>query len=402
MLSIEGFSERHRALAEILGAQVAWWQLGFRARRAVIRQARSGNRFPDPGIWSVALGWARHWLTAPLWWRRVRLAGATVLAIIYLLALAGEWMGADPFVAFSGALAICLPLAAGWSARQARVARMLVALAPGPRPDRRSTLTLAIRTAGLLLSVGLAGGVVVVSLAHRHPAGRFCPPFAVDAPVRSWLRHNDGQTGVGCPAGDTLSAGGGARYTPWTAPDRSIRFGPDYVMYGPRPDSLMVMPLAIFAAWTAEGGPSGRLGEPIEESADHSVDYVNFRGGAIVLPAGGTPQVLLGRRHSVARESSGPCEVLDYPCITRASADPAGVRLSWRYQAADAFNVAWWPENDTARRSRVQREAAGYELTVRDLNPATTYLVEVQACEKHFVRRSTCTRFSPPVIVRVP
>ncbi|MBP2328073.1 hypothetical protein JOF56_008458 [Kibdelosporangium banguiense] len=401
MGSIEGSNAGHRALAEILGAQVAWWQLGFRTRRAVIRQARRGNRFADPEIWSVALGWARHWLTAPLWWRWVRLAAATVLAVMYLLALASEWLGADPFGAFSGALAVCLPLAAGWAARQARVARMLVALAPGPRPDRPSALALAIRTSALLLSVGLAAGVVVVALAHQHPAGRFCPAFVVDAPVRDWLRHNDGQTGVGCPAGDTRSGAGGVRYTPWNAPNRGTRFGPDYVMYGSRPDRLMVMPLVIFAAWTAEDGPSGRLGEPIEESADHSVSYVNFRGGAIVLPVDGTPQVHLGQSHSVAREPGGPCEVLDWPCITTAYADATGIHLSWRYQAADAFNVVWRPQNDPIR-SSVQREVAGYELTVRDLTPATTYMVDVQACEKHFVRRSTCTRFSPPVIVRVP
>lgn len=401
MVSTGGSSTGHDDLAEILGAQVVWWQLGFRTRRAVIRQARKGNRFPDPEIWAVALGWAHHWLTAPRWWRRVRIAGTTVLAILYLLALAGEWVGVDPFVAFNGALVVCLPPAAAWATRQARVARMLVALAPGPRPEGPSTRVLAIRTSGLLLSVGLAAGVVVVAVAHQHPEGRFCPPFAVDAPVRDWLRHNDGQVGVGCPAGDTRGGQGGVRYTPWNAPNRGVRFGSDYVIYGPRSDRLTVMPMAIFTVWAAEGGPSGRLGEPIGESADHSVCYVNFRGGAIVLPVGGTPRVHFGQRRSVARESGGPCEVLDWPCIATASAAGSGIRLSWRYQTADAFNVAWWRENDPAR-SRVEREVAGYELTVPGLTAATTYLVEVQACEKHFVRRSTCTRFSPPVIVRVP
>ncbi|ALG09809.1 hypothetical protein [Kibdelosporangium phytohabitans] len=401
MGSLEVSGAGHGALAEILGAQVAWWQLGFRTRRAVVRRARRGSRFPDPEIWGVALGWARHWLTAPLWWRWVRLAGATAIAVIYILALTSEWLGVDLFVTFSGALALCLPLTAGWAARQTRVARMLVAMAPGPQPDRPTARALAVRTSALLLSVGLAAGAVAVALAYKHPAGRFCPPFVVDEPVRDWLRHDDGQTGMGCPAGDTRSGADGVRYTPWNAPDRNARFGPDYVMYGSRSDRLLVMPLVIFTAWTAEGGPSGPLGEPVEESSDHSVGYVNFRGGAIVLPVDGTPQVHWGRHHSVAREPGGPCEVLDWPCITTAYADAEGVHVSWRYQAADAFNVAWWAEGDRPR-SREQREVAGYELTLRDLTPATTYMVEVQACEKHFVRRSTCTRYSPPVIVRVP
>jgi hypothetical protein len=43
-------------LAEILGAQIAWWQLGFAARRGVLRAARRGVRFPDPDVWQVAVG----------------------------------------------------------------------------------------------------------------------------------------------------------------------------------------------------------------------------------------------------------------------------------------------------------------------------------------------------------
>lgn len=393
---------RQRALAEILGAQIAWWQLGFRMRRDVVRQARRGNPFPDQEVWSVALGWARQWLTAPLWWRWVRHTGATALAVMYFAAaLATDQVGADPIVAFSGALTVCLTLAAGWAARQARVARLLVASAPGPPPDRPSARRLAIRTSGLVLSVGAAAVMLVVAIINEHPAGRACPAFSVDAPLRDWLRNEDGQTGMGCPTGDTRTAAGGVRYTPWSVPNRGTRFGTDYIMYGSRSDRMNIMPLAIFTAWTAEGGPSGRLGEPLVESADHLIVYVNFHGGSIVLPAGGTPQVHIGRHHSVAREPGEVCDVQDQPCITKAYVDASGMHLSWRYRAADAFNIAWWPEGEVEQ-SRVGREVAGYEFTVRDLNPATTYLVEVQACEKHFLRRSTCTRFSPPVIVRVP
>jgi hypothetical protein len=60
-------------LAELMGPQVArWQQLGFAARRAVLRDVRAGHRGADEDAWRVAIGWARQVLTAPRWWRMIR------------------------------------------------------------------------------------------------------------------------------------------------------------------------------------------------------------------------------------------------------------------------------------------------------------------------------------------
>jgi hypothetical protein len=123
-----------------------------------------------------------------------------------------------------------------------------------------------------------------------------------------------------------------------------------------------------------------------------------FRG-AIVMPPGESPRVLIGQRYSGVRDLDSACVPHDRPCVVAAHADGDSIRFRWQYGAADAFNIGWWPQGrpDAAE----VREVAGYEVTLRGLRPSTVYVFEVAACRKRFLRRSVCTWPSVPVSTRV-
>lgn len=350
-------------------------------------------------MWDVAVGWAHQRLAAPRWWRVVRDAGTTVLAVICLAALVTVLANADGLVALSATVTCCLPLGAGWAARQARVAAALVALTADPLPNPMSGPRLAVRVALVLSAAATAASTLVVAIAYEHSARYDCPSFAVDASVRDWWERGGGRVGVGCPAGDSRQDATGVRHTPWLAVEQA---GPwrDSVVYVAESPGPMIIPRAIFTAWTETGGPSGALGEPSNGGANDVLVYLNLRGGSISLATGGTPVVHWGQPYSIARPPGTDCEWRDRPCITAAYADAAGLHLHWQYGAADAFNVAWWPEGSTGDQT-VGREVAGYELTVPDPRPGTVYVAGVQACDKRFLRRSVCTQSSTPVLIRV-
>jgi hypothetical protein len=382
-------------LAEILGTQIAWWQLGFAARRGVLRAARRGARLPDQDVWQVAVGWAWQWLAAPRWWRLVRDVGATVLAMTCLGALVSVLAETDGLVTLAGAAVVCLPLAVGWGWRQARLARALVALAPESPPRQVPSPRFAVRALVALLAAGIAATGLTVGIAYEEEFWTECPSFTVDAPLRDWRARG----GEGCPAGDTVVGAGGLRYTPWNMPERFTGRSLDYVAYVSPSAVPLVLPAAIFDAWIAEGGPFGRLGPAVDGGSNDLVAYLNLRGGAIVLPEGAAPYVLWGQRYSGVRDPDSACVPHDRPCVVAAYADGDGIRLRWHYGAADAFNVAWRPlgEKDTG----MGREVTGYEVTLRGLRPSTVYQFDVAACRKRFLRRSVCTWPSAPVTVRV-
>lgn len=346
----------------------------------------------------MAVGWAHQRLAAPRWWRIVRDAGTTALVVICLAALVTVLANADGLIALSATVTCCLPLGAGWAARQARVAAALVALTADPLPKPVSGPRLVFRAVLVFLVAATAASTLVIAIAYEHSARYDCPSFAIDALVHDWWEREGGRVGVGCPAGDTRQDATGVRHTPWLAVEQAGLWR-DTVVYVAGSADPMTIPRAIFTAWTAAGGPSGALGEPTEGGANDVLAYMNFRGGAISLAAGGTPVVHSGQRYSVARPLGSACEWRDRPCITAAYADAEGIHLRWQYGAADAFNVGWWPEGSTGQ--TVGREVAGYELTVPNPAPGTVYLAGVQACDKQFLRRSICTESSTPVRIRV-
>ncbi|MEU5695566.1 fibronectin type III domain-containing protein [Actinosynnema sp. NPDC020468] len=396
MASIGPSSTGHRVLAAVLGAQVAWWQLGFAVRRAVLRDARRGRRFADDDVWDTSVDWARQWLTAPRWSRAIRDGGAVVLAVVCTAALACVMAEVDGVVALSGAVAGCLPLVAGWVLRQGQHARALVRLQPDARPARGSPRIRAVRAVAVLLVTISAATMLIVSVDFERSRRLDCPRFALDQAVRRWWETE----GLGCPAGDTSVDASGLRSTPWTVPEQHSPYGQDNVLYlGPAGEPVLIL-AAIFAVWVAHGGPTGPLGRPLESITDDTTAFQNFDGGSIVVRSpGGPAEALLGQRQPVVRDVGSPCARTDRPCVTSVRAEPGGVRIGWQYGEADAFNVSWWPEHPADRRF-TQREAAGYEYVLTDLRPGVAYVVEVAACDKRFLRRSTCTWPSARVLVR--
>lgn len=383
-------------LAEILGAQIAWWQLGFGVRREVLRAARRGTRFPEPDVWRVAVGWAGQWLAAPRWWRLLFGTGVTVLAMVCFAALASGLAEVDELTALSVATAGGVPLATAWASWQARRARSLVRLDPdaGSTPERLSSRGLTVRALATLLTAVTAAATLVVAAAHERSSWPKCPRFTVDPPVLDWWRRDP----AGCPAGDTLVGAAGLRYTPWTTTERFTGRELDNVVYV-APEGPLLLPTAIFAVWAASGGPSGELGQPVGGATNDLVAYMNFRGGAVVAHTGGIPKVHLGQEYSHSRAPDSACVPHDRPCVTEAYADAAGIHLGWHHGMADAFNVAWWPRGEPELMAG--REVAGYEFTLPDPRPSTVYVLEVSACHKRFLRRSLCTWQSDPVTVGV-
>jgi hypothetical protein len=380
-----------------MGAQVAWWQLGFTARRAVLRGARRGISFPEPETWDVAVGWAWQLLAAPRWWRVIRGAGVAVLVMVGLAGMANVLAGVPDLVAVAGAMALCLPLATGWTWRQARCARAVARLAPDYLVSPPTRLGWLVRAVAVLVAAGSAAGVLAWAIGNERAAVYGCLRFTVDAPVHGWWERHGGESGVGCPTGDTRVGPGGVRYTPWSARQSTTRPLKDLVVYTAPVLGPVRMTPAVFAAWTAAGGPQGTFGEPIDGGWLGTTEFLNFQGGSISLSDGGQPEVHIGHYEAGV---GGPCVPRDRPCVTVAYADRAGLHLAWQYGAADAFNVGWWPENAPPD-FVFSREVAGYQLTWPDPGLADAYVAEVQACDKHFLARSTCTPVSARVLIRV-
>jgi hypothetical protein len=83
--------------------------------------------------------------------------------------------------------------------------------------------------------------------------------------------------------------------------------------------------------------------------------------------------------------------------MTEADLDDfGGIRIAWTYPHADAFNVTYWI---VGRPGSHGIEAASPSFSIPDPEPGVTYGFQVQACQKHFLARSTCTPGSNSVAV---
>lgn len=385
--------DRPRLLSELVDAQIAWWQLGFAARRTVLRSARRRVPCPDPDIWALAVAWADQVLAAPRWWRVIRVVGATVLAVVGLAGLANVMAGVSDLVALSGTATVWLPLAGWWTWRQARDARIVVRLDPHRELALVSQSRWLVRAVVLMIAVGSATGGLVYAV-KREWSAMGCPAFTIDGAVLDRWERSGGRSGMGCPTGDTRVHSTGVRYTPWH------RRGADQLVYVTPGRLLVQMPPAVFTSWIAEGGPRGALGEPTESGRIGASEYMNFIGGTIEMSDGAEPKVRVGQHSVGTRHPDDPCVPHDRPCIILAFTDADGIHLGWQYGAADAFNIAWWPEGSPGA-PVVHHEVAGYRFSWPDPRLAASYLVEVQGCIKRFLGRSSCTPTSSRVIIRV-
>lgn len=382
-------------LSEIVGAQVAWWQLGFGARRAVFRLARAGRVHPDPHRWATATAWAGQLLEAPWWWRLFRSSAAAVLLWVVIATLYRILADRTPALALAYGAAVVFPLTAGWSWAQARRAGRIRALAP--EAAGRAALAGWARVARWLrLPVALFSvllGVTAVTQVVREEwaAIHGCPAeHRLDPVVRDWWLAHGGSSNVRCPTGPSRATASGVRYTPWQ--DRSVVYAAPAL--GP-----MRIPESIFTTWLAHGGPAGRLGQPVDfPHADQGVPFLNFQRGAVTAPPGTAAHVEPGR-YRLGRTGLTACHHRDRPCLTELSSTPGSIRLGWQYGPADAFNVLWWTSGQPGTH---QVEVAGYRFALAAPRPGAVYGFAVQACDKRLFARSECTSYTAEATVVVP
>jgi hypothetical protein len=383
----------------VLGSRVAWWQLGFRLRQEVARTAAGGRPHPDPVVAEVAAIWARSVLATP-WWRwAAGTAGLALLGAAFTAVMINLVIDASPA---SPADVAALPVAAATVAgaiSRARLARRVLAVTAASRtPDAGGTS--AWRTTALVVGSCLLAiiGTVIVNAAYRQVAVNGCPPHRVPPEIHHRWLLAAGREGFGCPVADSQPLTGGAgQLVEYAGGDP---FGPGSVIVLTPDGSALAMDAPFREAWSAAGGESSFLGYPVSEvMADGDVRYVNFQGGSITIPPGGSPQVLRGvTRPPPEPVSRAACTERDRPCLVVVAVTHDAVRLTWQYGMADAFDITW--QGTDGRNGAA--EVAGYDYVLANLRPGATYSFSVEACDKHLVGQSTCSRFSDSVTVTTP
>jgi hypothetical protein len=371
------------SLAAIAGNQIAWWQLGFQERRAVVRRARQGIPHPDPDVWHDARQWARQMLDAPWWWR---LARATVISGFGVLGLAstlGVAVELQAEYAISAGVLIAVPLAIAWAWRQTSQARVIDRVDPAERAENSRWVPVVLLVVSAL---AMTGSVILIAQTVRanHEKVYGCALLPENAQIRTWWVAHGGKSGSGgCPTGETGRTASGAPYVRTT--NGVISTTP---LLGP-----FVLPRETFEAWQANWSA---LGEPTGAGlGDGAVNFVNFQGGHIMQPTGGRAIVEFGTSYHPPQTIGGPCVLHDRPCVVRADRSGTTIRAAWHWGIADAFNVSWRALGDDDITSV---EVAGNEYTITGLTPGTVYILHVQACDKQFLSSSKCTPSSAYVV----
>lgn len=355
-------------LSQIVGAQVAWWQLGFRARRAALRQEA------PPDVMAVAREWSQQVLAAPWWWRltRVLMLGAVaVLGCAAVLVVALD--GMDESVMAHYSLLTALPVLAASAWWQTHCARKI-----GPAPPRRSRAWMAVQAVVFVAAVGVLGTMIVQAAVVESQLQLRCPAVTVDQDVRVYTQEVDD-----CALADTAVDVTGFRHTP--IGERALR---DHA-YAIPGVGLVVVPDGMVRVWHAR---LRALGAPIDyPHLDGQIWFLNFEGGHVVAEsmAEGVrkARVVTDLRYEPVTKV-GDCSMTDRPCVVAVERTDDSLTAVWSYPDADAFNVQWWEE-----RSRPGKgvEVANRRFTVRDADPGRMYGFSVQACRKRFLGRSACT-----------
>jgi LGFP repeat len=384
-------------MGDRLSAQWAWWQLGFRMRRSVVRHAKAGDRHPDPEVARIAACWAEGIVAGG----QLRWAFMAVGATVTVIALSA----ARPLDSMTGVQAVLVlaPTAAGVVLAIAavvelrvRVARRVVA-AGGDRPPTQDPqwwmLGLApasgVQRVRLLVVVTVGACLLYAYSAHwlrtDNEVIQDCGSVALPQQIRDRWIQDGAKLAHGCPtAAPTPTRDGLGRYATF-ADGAAIVTTPD--------GGVHVVPAGIAATWSRWGRESGALGYPqTDRRYDGDLVYVQFGGGYVVGdPDTGYRTVLDARYVPVAR-TPGRCPDTDRPCIVEVRTGPDSITVRWHYRRADAFNIGW-----SSGPVYTRTETDGYEYILRGVPPGRLYTFHVQACTKHFLSRSTCTGFSPAV-----
>lgn len=112
--------------------------------------------------------------------------GSTTLLVVFLAGVVAALSEVGVLVTLCGAVACCLPAVTGWSWRQARDARVPLALAPAPWPEPATVGRLAVRATAVLAAASASAGMMVLAIANQRSVDYDCPDFSVEAPVREW------------------------------------------------------------------------------------------------------------------------------------------------------------------------------------------------------------------------
>lgn len=370
-------------LSQIVGAQVAWWQLGFRARRAALKQQA------PPDVMAVAREWSHQVLAAPWWWRltRVLMLGAVaVLGCTSVLVVALD--GKDESVMAHYSLLTALPVLAASAWWQTRCARKL-AVQIGPPPPRRSRAWMAVQALAFIAAVSVLITMIVRAAVIESRQQVRCPAVTVDQDV---LDHT--QDFAICPLADTAVDVTGFRHTP--IGERAVR---DHIYVIPGLGT-MVIPDQMVRAWHSQ---LHELGAPIDYPRhDGKMLFVNFERGHVAAESGYAHTVkwakaVVGHRYEPVSKV-GDCPMTDRPCVVAVERTADTITFVWSYKDADAFNVQWWEER---ARPRKGVEVAMRRYTVRHADPDRTYGFSVEACQKRFLGRSTCTPWYSVVVPAV-
>ncbi|RSM78556.1 hypothetical protein DMH04_33375 [Kibdelosporangium aridum] len=367
-----------RSLAEIVGTQIAWWQLGFRRRREVIRLAADGRAHPDPVAWTDARLWAGQMLDSPWWWRIVRAVVISGFGVGGVAATAGVAVEFQADYAISIAVLTVAPLAVLWAWRQTRTARLINRVAPTERDPRANRRWVPILLLVLAFTAIVTSVAVIIHTARVNHEAVFGCPFEPEHPAirESWIRH-EGKSGFfGCPEGRSGTTAGGDPFQDTTTG----------VMMLTRTVGEFAVPDDLFEVWQAHWHV---LGDPRSGPIlDGFTLYVNFERGHISKAAGEYPVAVQGKEYQPAQVTGGPCIAHDRPCLISAQRDGTKIHLTWHWRIADAFNVSWHLSNQLRGPSV---EVAGNEYTIDGVDPAAAYVVQIQACDKRFLRSSICT-----------
>jgi hypothetical protein len=372
-------------LTDIVGVQVAWWQLGFRGRRAVLWRSRYGGTGSGD---EVGRAWARQVLLAPWWWRAARtaVAAGTALLVVVIAEIGLLPEIEDATVSVLLTVLLSLGVTAGLTWRQTRWARE-IAGAAAEHAQPQAVLTQKLRLACALVLAVAALSVFLQSAADSVSDDVGCQRYGQPDPrfARSQALGGGGVGRCPGPIGED-AANGLSRYQ---EADGS------FVYWIPTLGTTVHMTAAMRTAWLAH--PS--LGLPVEiDRPDGDDRYVNFAHGYVLDRPDQPPEV---RTDGSQHEPAGPGETCvgpDRPCVTDASVDIAGgIEIAWKSPHADAYNVSYWI---AGRSGTYTIEAAVPSFALPDPEPGATYGFQVQACVKHFLARSTCTPRSNSVAVQ--